>query len=137
MISMYDFEPYGKNCMRSALEKQLMNILLVSLCLNFQFYLYAPILNININLDECAFIVVADVIRFAIPILRSSAQCPTVSTLCIVKLDDIQRIANSGFLSEPPCFQCFLKGSIVENIVCYHHPLYAITIINHCLLSTF
>ena len=39
----------------------------------------------KINLDECAFIVVADVIRFAIPILKSSAQCPTVSTLCIVK----------------------------------------------------
>ena len=36
------------------------------------------------NLDEWAFIVVADVIRFAIPILKSSAQCPTVSTLCIV-----------------------------------------------------
>lgn len=55
------------------------------LLINFQSYLYDPILNININLDECAFIVVADVIRFAIPILRRSAQCPTVSTLCIVK----------------------------------------------------
>ena len=40
--------------------------------------------------------VVADVIRFAIPILKSSAQCPTVSTLCMVKPTKIKINKNTN-----------------------------------------
>ena len=86
---------------------------------------WSKINEFNTNLDEWAFMVVADVIRFAIPILKSSAQCPTVSTLCIVK--PVTKLISCGmyisvilevlFNNFYPLLQALLKIYIITGVI--------------------